>query len=334
MDRTVAVRVGASLLVVLAIGVAVSTVGIYAVSADADVESAELTVEPLSTEDRQPGVDDASFAVVAVSNERIDWLEKITSEWDEGSFENCGPNTVDEFGIDRGNDNDGYETDEDITANVRETEITEDHFVAQFYEREDFGGASTHVDAGDSIVSVNVDCFGTPDEPGWYRISGTTTGSMDDGTDVEYETVSNYFWICECDDEAEARAELGPPPDEPESEPTPTPEPSNGGESDHGEDDTQTDAATDTPTSEGTETETDGEPPATDGASDAETTETPTETQPPTTASPSPAAQPTATPAGWDDHVHRSPTEGDGTGFGVVVAVVALLLTALALIRR
>ncbi|PSQ18671.1 hypothetical protein BRD02_00105 [Halobacteriales archaeon QS_8_69_73] len=300
------------------------------VGASHDPADANYTVVPLG--DRSPGATEVEYGQLVVSTAGVDLatLERTTAVYEAGSWENCGPQDGETFGVDRGATRDGYEVDESLEDNVKTFSAGEDVFEVEFNSEDDIG-ASTYLDDGDEVISV-AECIDNPDEPGWYRISGTTTGVTDDGERVTFGSDSHYFYICDCEDESEARQQLGPPPSEPQSTATATPESAaddgdGGASSDDGTTPTATEpavdesggaAATATPTATPTG-------PAADG-SDADDADTNGD-----------AATATTTPArteGWDDRVVRTPTAADGPGFGAGAAVVALAATALLIGRR
>ena len=195
------------------------------VGASHNPADANYTVVPLG--DRSPGATEVEYGQLVVSTAGVDLatLERTTAVYEAGSWENCGPQDGETFGVDRGATRDGYEVDESLQDNVNTFSAGEDVFEVEFNGEDDFG-ASTYLDDGDEVISV-AECIDNPDEPGWYRISGTTTGVTDDGERVTFGSDSHYFYICDCEDESEARQQLGPPPSEPQ--PTATATPTEGG---------------------------------------------------------------------------------------------------------
>ena len=296
--------------------------------------SANFTVEPIG--DRSPGAEDVRYGqrVVATAGTDLETLERTTATYEAGSFASCGPGDGETFGIDRGSTRPGNGIDHDLTENVKSFTAREDLFRVEYYGEDDFG-SSTHFDDGDEFVSVST-CIDNPDEPGWYRISGSTTGVTDSGDRVTFSSDSHYFWICDCEDEAEARETLGPPPSESRQTATPTPTPSasagngtgdggaEGGTA--GSEQASPKRATATPTgtvAAGTATAT-GE--ATDAAGDPHGGDGGG-----TDGAPDGA---TGTPTGeWDDHVLETPTAAEGPGFGPAPALLAVL-AAVHLLRR
>lgn len=283
--------------------------------------------------DTEPGIDDATYQQHGTSSTTFDYLTHVEATWDAGSFADCGASNAAVLGIDRGGDDPGTETAENLMQSIESNSVSEDRFRIDFYDRDDAFGSSTHYHEGDEFVSLTEDCFGNPSEPGWYQIQSEVGGYGPDGEEKAVSAASHYFYICDCSNEREARDQLGPPPSE---EPVETTAPTAGGEggneaggdsSDAGDadtpDGTQADTgsetdSTQTPT-EGS-TESDGRPPDSDGGDSSG-------------ASGGTAA--TATPAeSWQEEAVITPKHGDGPGFGVPVAVVGLLAAAMLLRRR
>jgi PGF-CTERM protein len=308
------------------------------VTASHGPESANFTVEPLS--DRSPGAENVRYGqrVVATAGVDLATLEETTATYEAGSFSSCGPSDGETFGIDRGDTHARYGIDEDLTDNVKSFTAREDLFKVEFYGEDDFG-ASTHLDDGDEFVSVST-CIDNPDQPGWYRISGTTTGVTESGDRVTSSTESHYFWICDCEDEAEARETLGPPPSEPQATATPTATPTaspgdsgadgNGDSGEDAEDDERASPQRATPTPSATTDEGAATATATAGATAAAADGTPDGD-----GARGPEDAGTGTPTGeWDDHVLQTPTAAEGPGFGAAPALLGILAAILVLRRR
>jgi PGF-CTERM protein len=335
MKPTRSVRLAATSLLMLAVLAGAVPLGVVGVAdASHGPESANYTVEPMG--DRSPGAESVRYGqrVVATAGTDLATLEQTTATYREGSFSSCGPNDGETFGIDRGSTQPPYGIDHDLQENVKSFTAREDLFKVEFYGENDFG-ASTHLDDGDEFISVAT-CLDNPDQPGWYRISGTTTGVTDSGHRVTFSTESHYFWICNCEDEADARQQVGPPPSEPRETATPTSGGTDGDGSDGGTaDESGTDDAEQASPQLVSQTPT-GTPPS-DGA-----TATPAATAEPGDAQDDTASDtadtPTARPAShteeWNDHVLRTPTAAEGPGFGPVPALVAILAAVPLLGRR
>lgn len=308
--------------VALALLVAAGTMSVGSVGAAHGPDAAEFTVEPI--DDRTPGATNVEYGMRVVGGAGIDFetLRRTRAVFEAGSWASCSPGDAGEFGIDRGSTHEGYRTDEGLQENVKTFSAGEDVFETEYNGEEDFG-PSTHLDDGDELVSV-AKCPDNPDKPGWYQMTGSSTGITESGERVTYGGDSHYFWICECENDAEAREELGRPP----SDSTPTATPT---------------------AAEDTETDSDDGADSTGGADDSTAESGPGSETPPDTATPeaaeasgqSPALTATATATAtptvdreWDDVVGRSPTPGGGDGFGVVVSVLALAATVVFLYRR
>lgn len=288
--------------------------------------------------DRQPGMTDASYEQHATSPITIDYLDYIGATWKEGGFADCGATNSKEFGIDRGNDDPGRQTDHDLAQHVEEFTVNEDEFRADFYEKDDAVGSSTHLNAGDEFVGYTKNCFDNPDEPGWYQIHSSIGGTAPNGTYVEQTDVSHYFAICDCSNEREARSQLGPPPSE------------SSGSRSQGDGGTSTAAGTDDPASSPDSTTTDtstgdqSTAPSTDGGGTA-TAGTPRSSGGTTDAGSDGGGGPPAggggasgspTPSAddWDSYVRETPTVADGPGFGPLLALLGLVGAALVAARR
>ena len=228
LERGLVVVLTAALAVTLLTGAAAPDGGGGA-TASHGPEEANYTVVPLS--DRSPGAENVKYGqrVVATAGTDLATLEETTATYEAGSWSGCGPSDGETFGVDRGSTLEGYEVDETLQNDVKTFSAGEDDF-----------GASTYLGDGDEFVSV-AECIDNPDEPGWYRISGTTTGVTESGERVTFGSESHYFWICDCENEAEARERLGPPPSEPQTTAAPMPTPDGGDGA--GTDDEQSDGS-------------------------------------------------------------------------------------------
>lgn len=303
-------------LLTLSVVGGVATLGV--VSASHGAEDSDYTVEPMN--DRSPGAENVKYGqvVVADAGMGLRTVEELKAVFEEGNWVDCGPDSSEVWGIDRGNTHDGYGTDKSLQENTKTFSAGQDVFKAEFYSEEDFG-PSTHLDDGDAIVSV-AECIDNPDEAGWYQIEGSTSGVTENGERVTVSGQSHYFWICDCENEQEAREKLGRPPSEPEPTPepesTPTPDPSGEETKSDGGDTTEA-ASTPTPTETATST-----PTPTETATDSGGDETGGSGQ-------GSGSGPESSSSSWDGHVVQTPTPGDGDGFGASVAVVAALVAGL-----
>jgi PGF-CTERM protein len=272
---------------------------------------------------REIGAEDGAFIDTVVIN--ADWID----------YSACGTDNTAAFGIDRGNDNRGTRIDEDLVSRMKDPNFRDDGLTITFYDWSDLGGDPPYAAADDAIVaeqgarSSAGACLTVTDEPGWYQLQGFINGTAaDNGPDSQPSedakhagiyAESNYMYVCECDNEQEAREKLGPPPNEEGSSdggseetatPTPTPEPAD-----------DTDQDTPTPTPE----------PATDTPTPEPATDTPT---PEPAASDGGGSDGNSAGSGGSGGGQATPTPGAGPGFGPVIAVLALLASALLVNRR
>ena len=215
------------------------------------------------------------------------------------SMGTCSVQNVRAFGIDRGGNNSGTETDEDALEYLKDYEFHDNYFWITFNREEDFGNSLSASDE-DIMYGALESCFQNPSEPGWYWFVGHINGITPDDEFVHLEVPNrNWYPVCECSSREEAREELGPPPSEngTDDAPTPTPTPEDG----TAETPTPTAADVDTPTPEvGDETNDDDDDPAGEDGDDGQMT----------------------------------PTGGDGPGFGTFAALVALFACAVFAHRR
>lgn len=244
------------------------------------------------------------------------WVDYFILDAPWIDYSACDETNVDSFGIDRGNDNNGTNTDGSLEMQFRS--FQDGRFVADFYDWEDLGGDPPYLAPEDAIVgsfgagSAGGSCLNMTDNAGWYQVQGFVNGTIaeedcteqgnpecqpENGTTVAITANSNYVYICQCENESEAREQLGPPPGE--STPTATPSDGSG---------TPTPTATtgDTPTSSPTL-----EPSGT-VASSPETTE----------------------PTPTDPGVGFETTDGNGPGFGIAATLLAVLGVSLLARRR
>jgi PGF-CTERM protein len=290
--------------------------------ANASIQNFSQAGERFEQEGAPEGFETLEY--LEVRNEAMDWS-------------NCdSPNTA-VFGIDRGNNNSGTQTDTDLLQHMKNSNFHADGIEVTFFEEGDFG-EPTYINPEDAIISVQGagssggPCFTMPEEPGWYQIQGMIEGTTYDGETVQVEANSHYFPICEgCHDNDTAYEKLGPPPSQQTSggaaTPTPTatatatPTPDDGGD-----DGTDGGAATPTPTATATLTpdggddgndDTDGSDGNSDDGSGADG-----------------AGSNDDGAAGSSDEIDGTPTPGDGPGFGAVAALAALLGSALLARRR
>jgi PGF-CTERM protein len=317
----------ALLLVVGAIGISVSPTASAGHGSDAN-----YTIQPVEAPaDRMPGASGASYKQFAVANDSIEKIDLFVVTWQAGGLDGCGASNTEEFGIDRGGDNPGTGTDEGLLQYVKNQQRSGNKVIAEFYDDDDLGGETTYINESDEIVTYQTNCFGNPDEPGWYQITAMVNGTGWDGEYKEVAVSSHYFWICDCESESEARDKLGPPPSEedgtPDEDSRPTQTDAGGGSMTATQADTADGESTPTATAsdggDGTETRT-----ATDEA-DSTPRETPTADERTTGEQTSGDEDDSQT-----DSDNSTPTSGGGPGFTGIGAVLALLSTALLIHRQ
>ncbi len=318
-------------------------------------DSAGFTIEAVSPSDHYPGdinEENASLRYFSAGEDAFRendaeegiWFNQIlvTADWID--YTACDTDNTAAFGIDRGNNNEGTQIDEDLVQYQRRSVFKDDGIDIFFYNWEDFAGNPPYMAPEDAIVSEQGEnsnagaCLTMTNEPGWYQIhaffNGTIanedcTESSNDNCEPENKErvgghlYTNYFYVCECDNEDEAYEALGPPPNEgpeptetPES--TPTPEAT---ETPAGDDSEATPAATETPEPADTPAETAGpaEPTATGNEGEGDDGN---------------AAAEQAAAGGDDGGAGGTPTPGDAPGFGPIAALIALLASTLLLYRH
>ena len=258
----------------------------------------------------------------------------LDADWIDYSA--CNVDNTAAFGIDRGGDNSGTQTDQDLVSRRKDDNFRDDGLTVEFYTHGDLGGDPPYMAPEDAIVaqqgvgSAGGPCLTLTDEPGWYQLQGFLNGTeadngpderpSDDAKHAGGTANSNYLYVCECDSRAEAEERLGPAPgDDTGSDPAPTPTPTPA-------------PATATPASDPGETDT---PAATDGSTPTQTLEPAGTDDGADTETPAGTSAPESEPASGDnvDEDERTPTPGDGPGFTGFAALLALLAAAL-LVRR
>ena len=266
---------------------------------------------------REIGAEEGAYIHYVVLD--ADWID----------YSACDVDNTAAFGIDRGGDNSGTQTDQDLVSRRKDDDFRDDGLTVEFYTHDDLGGDPPYVAPEDAIVaqqgagSAGGPCLTLTDEPGWYQLQGFLNGTEADNGPDEPPSAdakraggtadSNYLYVCECDSRAEAEEQLGPAPGDDagdggdESTPTPTSAPATETPS------SGSGTATLSATAESTPTQT-LEPADTEGSTDTETPES--------TSASDPAADETAE----DD---ATPTSGDGPGFTGLAALASLLAAAL-----
>jgi len=237
------------------------------------------------------------------------WTPLVTSPC---QFEN-----LEEFGIDRGNTNPNWQTDESAipyTTNGSYTETGVEEYQDEtsttdwdYVEKvniywnnpNDTTSPNLQMNDGDQFIAKQDSCYALPDEAGWYRDRQEARGVLGDRTPKEYVTDSYYshwYYICDCESYDEAIETIGPPPSEGGESTTQTP---------------SNDEAQPTPTATMTAT-----------PSDEGSTATATATE---TATATSQVDETTEPT---DRGSES-SGGDGPGFGIIATLMAALAAAL-----
>jgi PGF-CTERM protein len=303
----------------------------------------------IPNDSHEPGNTEATFHSYTVPGEKIDEPFNVHyySYRTTLPTANCGTGDIVGAGIDRGNNRTGTTTDISLVnafQNQRFTTNNEsadeeppmqprgervapdgwDHrekLTFEFAQESDGALASdpVRINPDDEVILGLKDCNDFPNVEGWYRawifVNGT---GVESGEEVEFFAFTNWVYICsDCESRADAREKFGPPGgDGPGS--TATPETTATPES-------TTTPQTTTATPDPTTPQTTATPEPTDAA-----TPDPTATSQ-TTATPEPAGTATSKSTAG---IGPTPTSGGGPGFGVGLAVVALLISAALRTRR
>lgn len=296
---------------------------------------ANFTFKPVDAPaDRKPGIDDASYKQWAQSNVNIKSIDYFIIQWADGDLSGCSSSDVQTLAIDRGDDQSGMGNDEGLLQYVEDSTRKEHRVVVDFYDDDDIY-ESTHLNTTDEIVAHQTDCYGNPDDPGWYQITATINGTGWNGQPVTSTVDSHYFWICDCQNKQEARGRLGPPPSEQNegSETSPTPTPSATA--------TSTPVPTTATSTPGSTTDSRSTPSATrrpssesntTPSSSATATSTPsstTDSRSTTIGTRTQSSQPEGGPSESETGVGgaSTPTLASGPGFGTLAAICALIGT-------
>lgn len=162
-----------------------------------------------------PGATGNSFNIFAVG-----FSENINMHWnvvrqEDFRWDSCTSTDATAFGIDRGNNRPGTETDQSLLNSYKSVTYTKDGIFVRFFKKEGIAGGPVNITVEDQIVSRVTNCLQNPDEPGWYRLTGYVNGStqMDETTDLTIYGAAKYVYVCEgCDSKQDAIDKLGPPP--------------------------------------------------------------------------------------------------------------------------
>lgn len=304
----------------------------------------------IALDDHRPGVvtSMSHFSSGYTENFTIHWIKVTNPHFD---FSRCSGDNTRAFGIDRGNDDPGTQTDEPLLTAYRAAYYTEDYIAVDFYEEETLGGEPKNVTVADGIVARSADCYQTPSEPGWYRLNGfsngSTTHSGDTNRNYNITDYSNWTWICDCENRQQAIDTLGPPPAE--THVAYRSGSNNGGGGDGGGDggggdgsgDGDGDSTTPTATAGGGGGNGNGGSGNGDGGNTGDGDGDSSNTGDATTGTAGTATNGTATGGAGQQNGGQNggggvgtPTEGGGPGFGAIVALIGLLTAGLIGIRR
>lgn len=177
----------------------------------------------------------------------FDYIELDTAGFIDYSECTTSGNTA-EFGVDRGSDNTGFQSDESLLEHRERSPLEKDGLRVYFFDWDAFGSGNVppYFAPRDTVVarqgkgSRDGPCLKMSEEPGWYRVRGYANGTIsnkcndrpkgetdknshpressecepDPKERIGLNLNSNYQYICECDSEQEARQKLGPPPNE------------------------------------------------------------------------------------------------------------------------
>jgi PGF-CTERM protein len=185
------------------------------------------TVNLPNEQSNQPGASNADIQHFSApdglfqgtsSPEGFERLDTLTIYNQDINFGTCSTEDTRAFGIDRGNDNSGTETDDSLLQHREDSSFNEHSIYVDFYGEDSIAGQPVSLNAEDQVVAVQDGCYGMPDEPGWYQINARINGTGYNGNYIDSDdqgTIrSHYFYICDCSNEQEAREKLGPPPSE------------------------------------------------------------------------------------------------------------------------
>ncbi|WP_254821024.1 hypothetical protein [Haloglomus halophilum] len=130
------------------------------------------------------------------------------------SWSSCTASNAAAYGVDRGNDNAGTETDVSLLSAAKVLKFRSDGIYTGYYKESKLAGEPIDIGVEDQVIAGLNGCQKNPSEPGWYRAYARSNGStaMDTQTDFAV-AVMDYVYICEgCDSRQQAIEKLGPPP--------------------------------------------------------------------------------------------------------------------------
>lgn len=223
MHRTRALHVLLSVTVVLTTvaGLVVVTDMVGIASADHDMIG-NFTVNQQSPSDRQPGSSSAGAEVLVTSDgdihpsnglEKLEFIRTSSTDFD---FDGCNQLDVRVFGLDKGNDNSGTQTDVNLLSKAEKVEFNEDEIFIDMVDSDDQAVA---FETDDQLVAVLGGCIETPGDPGWYQVTGKLNGTRSNGSPAGVAQQSHYIAICDCESREQAVNKLGPPPSAKETPP-------------------------------------------------------------------------------------------------------------------
>jgi hypothetical protein len=306
-----------------------------------------------SPQDHTPGLENGAAEHYAVGLEKdLTALHTIVVTSQEFDFSDCSADKTTAFGIDRGNDDPGTQTDESLLTKYKSISFQPNKIIVKFNKEDGLGSSTVGLKTDDQIVAAGRNCYDNPDKKGWYQVQGMLNGSTNDDSKTDYEinVKTHYIYVCDCDSRQEAVDKLGPPPSESSdggssgdggsggstATPTATPTASSGG-GNGGGGSTSTSTATPTAGAGGrntaTTTSTTGTGNGTtSGTANGNTTGTATAATGTTaTGGSGTTATGGGNPAGG---ANSTPTENSGPGFGLVAALGALLASGAVALRR
>ncbi|WP_254822020.1 hypothetical protein [Haloglomus halophilum] len=226
--RKVVLGAVALVVVMAVVGIGIAAAADKPSATDGDVTNGEELKSAEDDEDQvldtnytfvvdnpQPGAEgDARHFAVGLTEEIT--LHRIKLYSEDIGYSNCEPDNTAAFGIDRGNDDPGTNTDVSLLTSFKSYTSEKNFIDIKYYKEEKLAGGPIQAYVDDQVVAAQNGCYDNPSEPGWYRINGTITGSSNGDTTTDYKVrdLSGYFYVCDCASQQEAESTLGPPPNE------------------------------------------------------------------------------------------------------------------------
>lgn len=330
-----------------------------------------FVVEP---DDRSPGASGVTVkwktaGETVMKDAGLEWgfeyTEYIEFEIGDFSFTNCdlsnaGPTEIQRDGA---HDDDGGAPTVGTIQYIKDFKLGDTYLWSFYYEGTELSSTEEEYNGGpgdgkgegrndgdrnldwysdDSWSTEFNDCVDNPDQKGWYQwtwyMNGTNADGYEEGQEissensrqgesVEFAARSQWIYICDCENEQEARDKLGDPPSEnggSPSTPTATDEPQTVTPTPDDIDDS-TAAPTSTVSEGQTATGPEGEP-STDIQQTNEENEQQTDEEN--------EQQNDEADGQQGNNDNGTPAVGDGPGLGGLVAILALLASALLVIKR